>query len=241
MAATKVAFEGSCALARSAMRRAFDFTSRISSTTRPASCARSIHRPARLPPGATSAAAMTSGMRVVALRAAITAGAPCATMTSGRARTMPVASASSWSKRPPAERSSKTTAAPPIASRRNVQCGAGVAEKSATRRGLCCARATNGNAAAASPTRRLRRFNLFLAAAGARELVGGAGEARREDLDQLDGGVGVLADDLDEELLGDLQRLELAQRLGGGGARHLADDRDLAEDLVPAHGVDHDR
>src|SRR5579859_216877 len=79
---------------------------------------------------------------------------------------------------------------------------------------------------------------LALAAARARELRRRAGEARGEDLDELDRRVRVLADDLHEELLRDLQRLELGQRLGGGGARHFADDRDLAEEIVLAHVVE---
>src|ERR1051325_2808724 len=88
-----------------------------------------------------------------------------------------------------------------------------------------------------------RRYFAALAAAGAGagKLARGAREPRGEDADQLDGGVRVLADDLHEELFRDLERLELGERLGGRRARHFADDGDLAEEVVLAHGVDDDR
>src|SRR3954465_5900588 len=87
------------------------------------------------------------------------------------------------------------------------------------------------------------RHGLLAAAAGAGagELAGGAGKPCGEDLDELDRGVGVLADHFHEELLGDLEGLDFGEGLGGGGARHFAVDRNFTQQIVLAHGVDDER
>src|ERR687891_315283 len=76
---------------------------------------------------------------------------------------------------------------------------------------------------------------------GPRELRRRVRQPRGEHADQLERGVRVLADDPAEQLLRDLQRLELGLRGGGGGARHVAEDRDLADDVVAPERVDDDR
>src|SRR5512134_1138020 len=80
-----------------------------------------------------------------------------------------------------------------------------------------------------------------LGADRARELSGGVREPPGEHADEFERSVGVLADDLGEKLLGDPQRLEPGDRFRGGGARHVAEDGDLADDFVAADHVDHDR
>src|SRR5262245_61422273 len=103
-----------------------------------------------------------------------------------------------------------------------------------------CAERASGFRSTPCPTR-ARSSGTSRPAHRPRQLRRSVGEAPGEHLDQLDRGVGVLADDLGKELLRDLERLELALRGRGRGARHVAEDRDLADDVVLAQRVYDDR